>query len=185
MKSQKRNEWTQRIFILVLMGLLFFVLFFRPQLENYRDNRLLLENKRKILQASRLEISEDEYLNKLSAFELELDRYRKLIPEEESQQERYDGLKEVIEKSEVTLIELHFGRASSLETGDQSDDQMGDQRELYGIPIKMRLAGDAAALNRFFRGLKEACPLVTIDSFTMEELAGKMYLDLELWGYFF
>lgn len=181
MKSLKRNEDLQKIFILVLVGLLFLALFFRPQIKNYRDNRLLLENKQKILQASHLQISEDEYLKKLSDFEVELDRCRQLIPEEEDQQDLYHGLKKVIEASQVVLMDLHFGPAFSLETDHVSQDQSG----LYAIPIKTRIEGDTASIKRFFNALKEASPLMSIDNFTIEESGEKTYLDLEVWGYFF
>ncbi len=181
MKTQKKNEHQQKIFLFLLMGLFFFTLFLRPQYNDYRNNQLLLANKRKILEASRLEISEDEYLKKLNGFELELDRYRQLIPDQEDQQDLYDGLKEVIEKSQVELIELHFGTAFIVETNDL----LAEEKVLYGIPIKTRIEGDALRVKMFFKALKDACPLMTIDSFNIEERQAKMVLDLELWGYFF
>ena len=194
MKARKNKKFIQKTLLIFLLGMFFFTLFLRPQYHHYQNNWIILENKKKILEASHFKISEEEYLDQLNHFELELELYRKLVPEQESQQLFYEGLKEVVEKSQVELIELDFGDAFVIDTNDlkvilDEDKKNGESelfdKELYGIPIKIRIEGNEISLKNLFNLLEEASPLMRINYFNLEESKDKMCLNLELLGYFF
>lgn len=194
MKTWKNNESIRKLLFVFLISLLFFTLFLRPQYQNYQDNRILMENKQKILKASKCEISEEEYLKELNHFEMELDLYRQLIPEQEEQQLLYDGLKAVIEKSQGELMELSFERDFIIENSDllallddeeKIDNIDSKDKDLYGIPIKIVVQGDDESIKNLFKYLEDASPLMSIITFQLREAMGKKQLDLELIGYFF
>lgn len=191
---KRKNEGLQKMLLIVFMGLFFCSFFIRPQYNQYRDNQNLLENKQKILETSHLEISEDEYLRELNHLQMELERYYLLIPEEEEQEALYQGLKRVIEKSEVELMDLYFSDHFRIETNDRNElfdeekkneHSQYQEKELHGIPIKIQIEGNTISIKNFFNGLKDVSPLLTIQSFEIEEGASKTRLNLEMLGYFF
>ena len=194
MKMRKNKKFIEKILLIFLLGMFFFTLFLRPQYHQYQNNWIILENKKKILEASHFKISEEEYLDQLNHFELELDLYRKLIPEQEGQQLFYEGIKEVIEKSQVELMELDFSDAFIIEINDfevildkdkKNEDSEFFDRQLYGMPIRIKIGGDEISLKKLFNLLEEASPLMRINYFNLEESKDKMCLNLELLGYFF
>lgn len=194
MKTQKENVILRKILLIVLIIAFFFAVFLHPLYNKYQNNRMLRDNKKKILQASQFEISEEKYLQELNDLQMELDVYQKLIPEKETQQLLYDGLKEAIDESQVKLIELHFGRAFVVDAAElkklvvkekNHQESEFNSKELYAMPIKIRTEGDQAAINNLFALLENTSPLVTIHSFNFEKMEKKKRIDLELVTYFF
>ncbi|WKY43668.1 GspMb/PilO family protein [Eubacteriaceae bacterium ES2] len=178
----------RRLLAAVIFFLLGLILIY-PQIQEINSNRILIENKERILAAYQGGMSEDEYLQQLNAINLQVGVYNEWIPLEENQTRYYERISQAVENAGVSLVSVHFGEATEATDTDFNDPAGSltdpDGRILFALPLDLTITGSESNVLALIAAMENGSPFLKVQTVSLEETQNNHIAQIGAKGYFF